>query len=249
VINRLLIRFSVFILLLITGSALRANTLEVLKPIFEPINLEIYSFEPIDVTNTYSLIIDPEKSFYTIGQNPYFSNDPSSNNDIEPDRYLMAGEMMVVTKYKEEQGYWDSQGKVSEINIESEFEGIDFFSDSFFWGENYSLWSDFFYKDGSNPICVCITMVDVFAPSINGTFEQGVLELNGSGLFDKDELTGAFQLDSTSSGNTTHQITYHIEAKVVSSVPVPAAFYLFCSAISGLMITRFRKSILEFDQF
>jgi len=245
VLNKSLISFFIFILLSITGttSASVTETSATLELIIDPVdpNPFVPNF-PRDETGTYTLAIDSNKSFISIDKNPYILvwDELNSNTvDPEPEEYSLSGKMTVVTEYYAESWLsWSSSGTVASSNIESSFDSIDFSSSAYFWGENYSLWdySTFF-------VCACITQVNINAPSLDGTYQDGALELNGSGLFNYDEVTGMFGLDSSFSGGASHQITYHIEANVVSSVPVPAAFYLFFSALSGLMMTRFRKTV------
>jgi len=245
VLNKSLISFFIFILLSITGttSASVTETSATLEPIIDPFDpIPFVPNFPIDETDTYTLVIDSNKSFISIDKNPYILvwDELNSNTvDPEPEKYSLSGKMTVVTEYYAESWLsWSSSGTVASSNVESSFDSVDFSSSAFFWGDGYSLWDDSTFY-----VCACFTWVDINAPSIDGEFEEGALELNGSGLFNYDEVTGMFQLDSSLSGEASHQITYHIEANVVSSVPVPAAFYLFFSGLSGLMITRFRRNI------
>ncbi len=52
-----------------------------------------------------------------------------------------------------------------------------------------------------------------------------------------DEASGLYVIQSDS--DSTHRIRYHIEANVVSNVPIPASFYLFLSELG--LLTKYRQ--------
>ncbi len=57
-------------------------------------------------------------------------------------------------------------------------------------------------------------------------------------------MRGVFQTHfvlEKADSDSTHRIRYHIEANVVSNVPIPASFYLFLSGLGLLAKYRQRK--------
>ena len=79
-----------------------------------------------------------------------------------------------------------------------------------------------------------MTSVSIDGPYLNAEFDGVSLELKGGGYFKQHD--GVFQLES--SFKASNYISYHIEANVVSTIPVPASFYLFFTSLIGLLVTR-----------
>lgn len=149
--------------------------------------------------------------------------------------------MTILDEHVETAGYLREQIKITSINIESQFNNIDLPINDNFWNEDYRFDYLFVDKTPSNHICACITMVniDLAGPHNEGVFDGQKLEYTGEGLFKQDD-SDMFLLES--SFDATHKISYHIEANVVSTIPVPTAFYFFSSGIFGLMFNRIRKA-------
>jgi len=193
--------------------------------------------EPVEAIKRYSLAIDAEKSYFKVEDNPYVFNGSS----VEPVKYSISGGVGIFERNEKYESYTLNETKITALEVESAFNSIDL-SSTYYWDENYVIRDDFAGDPFSNVICACIVMVNFDAPYINGEFDGQFLELNGGGFFKEDEVDGVFGLELTS-GGATHQISYHIEASVVSSVPVPAAIYFFFTGVAGLVLTRKRYSI------
>jgi len=194
-------------------------------------------FIAVETTKHYSLKIDAEKSYFKLEGNSYVFNGSS----VEPMEYSISGGGELFVRYDEDQFHILNQTRLTSLNVDSEFNNIDL-SSAGFWDENYMLQYDYVQKTPDNSICSCSTMIDINAPYMNGEFDELGLELNGGGFFKQDEIDGVFRLEQAF-GLATHKISYHIEASVVSAVPVPAAIYFFFTGVAGLVLTRNRYSI------
>ncbi len=152
-------------------------------------------------------------------------------------KYSISGVVRLFEHYKETEDYIREESRITGINFDTAFQNIDLSSPEF-WGDNYLLKSSYFSKNGGNPICHCTWDISIFAPYIYGEFKGEALELDGGGYFKEDENDGVLRLEP--SFDVTHKISYHFEASVVSSVPVPAAIYFFLSGLAGLAVVRGR---------
>jgi len=234
-------------LLLTTTSIVNATPL-IIEPILvrfsEPTIVKPPAFVPIERKTKYSLKIDAEKSYFYIEKNPssYVKFGSGLKFDF-PDapeifKYSVSGSASILDIYFETGGYLQETVKVSSIDIESEFNKINLLASDGFWNEDYMLKNHFVNKSPSNMICACSTLVsiDFSGPRHGAVFDGQKLEYTGEGLFMKDDASDMFLLES--SFDATHKISYYIEANVVSSVPIPAAFYLFFSGGLGLLLSR-----------
>lgn len=243
----------ILLLLIINGPAIATtqapsdtSTPESLELIFPPLIIQlepspvIDTFVPIEIIKYYRLKIDEEKSFFNIAQNDFVIDE---QNIIAPIRHSIAGEITLFEKHFENAYLIIDQTRVTSINFESEFKEIDL-PPSGFWAEDYNIKDEHIEKPFMNSICVGFwcgggwISATPFGPSQSGSFDGENLILSGSGIFKQDEADGLFRLDHVWSA--THKISYHIEASVISSVPLPAAFYLFICALGGIMaLSRF----------
>ena len=82
-----------------------------------------------------------------------------------------------------------------------------------------------------------MTFPNYFSIQKHSFFDGENLSLYGDGNFKLDEASGLYVIQSDS--DSTHRIRYHIEANVVSNVPIPASFYLFLSGLS--LLTKYRQ--------
>ncbi len=233
---------TVFVLLFFSAQGGYALTL--IEPTFTLQKAPEEVFVPVYTFKAYSLLIDSEKSFFRVEKNPesfqglFFE----FNEPAEISEYKVSGQISLSEKHEETGGYRLDETKLTSIDFESKLNNIDL-SSSEFWNANLVLVYGFLDKDPGGWICSCeTTVLQLFgAPFINAEFNGEALELNGGGIFKEDENDGILQLES--GFDATHKVTYHIEASVVSAVPIPAAFYFFFSSIVGLVITRHRYLI------
>ena len=208
----------------------------------------IEKFIPQEITKTYALKIDADKSYFNVEGSKYLFWE---RLNFERAKYSISGSISIFEKHVETETYILDESKITSIAFESIFDNIDL-SSSYFWNDNLILVDHLVIKDPDyHEICACSITRNVFSPYINGEFNGQRLELNGGGLFNQDELDGFFRLHP--SIGATHEISYHIEAsvissvpaasEVVSSVPIPAAFYLFLSGLISLVFSQ-RKHII-----
>ncbi len=192
--------------------------------------------------------IDADKSYFNVEGSKYLFWE---RLNFERAKYSISGSISIFEKHVETETYILDESKITSIAFESIFDNIDL-SSSYFWNDNLILVDHLVIKDPDyHEICACSITRNVFSPYINGEFNGQRLELNGGGLFNQDELDGFFRLHP--SIGATHEISYHIEAsvissvpaasEVVSSVPIPAAFYLFLSGLISLVFSQ-RKHII-----
>jgi hypothetical protein len=204
------------------------------------------TFVPIEIIKYYRLKIDEEKSFFNIAQNDFVIDEQNINVPI---RHSIAGEIILFEKHFEDAYSVIDQTRVNSINFESEFKEIDLSSLSF-WAEGYNVNYQYVNKVPINYYCNCSVLwdIDFGAPTQSGSFDGATLNLSGSGTFKQDEADGIFRLHHF--WNATHKINYHIEATVISSVPLPAAFYLFICALGGIMtMNRFNTASRSTSDF
>lgn len=229
-----------------TQASFDTSTPESLELIFPPLTIPwepspvIDTFVPIEIIKYYRLKIDEEKSFFNIAQNDFVIDE---QNIIVPIRHSIAGEITLFEKYFENAYSIIDQTRVTSISFESEFKEIDL-PPSGFWAEDYNIKDEHIEKPYMNSICVGFwcgwgwISATPFGPSQSGSFDGENLMLSGSGTFKQDEADGIFRLHDV--WIATHKINYQIEATVISSVPLPAAFYLFICALGGIMtMSRF----------
>ncbi len=228
-------KYFVCFLLLATHSVANALTVEIESPVFSIVQPP--KFVPIQRITQYSLKIDAEKSYFKIDDNPYIFN---REEPIKlPVEHSISGMIGLFERFENTEFWILNETRLSSLSIQSEFDNVDL-SELGFWNDNYTLVYDYVYKNPINWICSCSTMIDFDAPYIDGEFSGEELILEGGGYFKQDASDGVFQLESVF--GATNYISYHIEANLVSAVPVPAAFYLFFSGMVGLVVSRARRS-------
>lgn len=246
---KLISRISFFLLII----SFNSNAATLLTPLIfvgsiGTITDEPKLFVPIERITKYSLEIDAEKSYFKVEKNPSSYTHLGSGmifdfpDATETSKYSISGKVSILDEHVETGGYLQDQVKMTSIDIESLFNNIDLSSSGDFWNDDYQFEYNFVDKIPSNWICACLTSftINFFGARNEGKFDGQKLEYTGEGIFKKDENSEVFLLEP--SFDATHKISYHIEANVVSSVPVPSAFYLFFSGVAGLIFNRTRRS-------
>ncbi len=199
--------------------------------------------EPISIEKNLVLQIDAEKSFIEIREQPpgqlTFSSPPWTTpinpTSYESKKYPISGIIELYDRYYDSETYREELTKITNINIDSGLSNIALDPD-FFWVRTQVVRKDHWDKTA---ICGCITNAfppDYFSTQKTSFFDGESLSLNGDGNFLLDETSGLYVIQSDS--DSTHRIRYHIEANVVSSVPIPASLYLFLSGLG--LLARFR---------
>ncbi len=107
----------------------------------------------------------------------------------------------------------------------------------FFWVSSQSVRDDYWNKSLSCACSTQMTFPEYFSIQKLSFFDGENLPLYGDGNFMLDEASGLYVIQSDS--DSTHRIRYHIEANVVSNVPIPASFYLFLSELG--LLTKYRQ--------
>ncbi len=198
--------------------------------------------EPIETLKSYSLKIDENRSFFRVEKNPssYGIMGFNFSEPAELSDYPIAGTITLLERYKRTVSYSLDETKLTSIDFESNIKNIDL-SSTEFWNDAFSLEYSFIDHFPGNWICACITSssFSIGEAFIKGEFDGEFLELNGGGIFKEDANDGVLRLEP--SFDATHKITYHIEAAVVSAVPVPAAIYFFFTALGGLAFVKSRN--------
>jgi len=204
-------------------------------PQIEPIPPKL--FQPKSIANNFYLEINPDKSYFYVEEGTVVRiNQEAFMGSSESIEYAISGQLTLSDRYFEDQYQKLEETKLTSITVQSDFENIDI-SSSDFWNENYTLKYLLESKAPDNLFCACAVTDQFSTVSMEGSFDGAHLELNGRGLFSQ-YTDGKFYLEP-SMLLATHTISYHIDASVVSSVPVPPAFYLFFSGVAGLIFSRF----------
>jgi len=221
-----------------------ASTLK-LTPL-PPAQVEFNSQQKTTLIETNLMLqIDAEKSFFEIREQPhyqYFLSSPwalfDNEKDYQSKKYPISGKIELFDKYSTSGTYSSTETNITKINIASGLSNISLDSE-FFWVPSQSVRSEYL---NSSTICACSTafiLPEYFSTQKSSSFDGENLSLSGDGNFKLDETSGLYVIQTDSS--STHRIRYHIEANVVSNVPIPTSFYLFFSGLGLLSKYRQRK--------
>lgn len=223
---------TIFLLFLFNQNAMAVTITNLqIEPALYALEPDLTGF-PIEITKNYSLKIDSQNSFFQVRKSLLSFDE--INDGLN--KYMISGDIALYKYYFEDAEIIIRETKVTAINFESELNNLAFSKS--FWAEDYALESAFVLKSW-NLICACISTSNPFAPFVDGSFDNQKLILNGGGYFIQDASDGMFRL-SDLDWDATHQISYRIEATVLSAVPIPAAFYLMASGLMGMLIYRLK---------
>lgn len=223
---------TIFLLFLFNQNAMAVTITDLqIEPALYALEPDLTGF-PIEITKNYSLKIDSQNSFFQVRKSLLSFDEINDGQN----KYMISGDIALFKYFFEDAELIRRETRITAINFESEMNNLAFSKS--FWAEDYALISEVVYKS-VNFICACFSTDNPFAPFVGGSFDNQKLILNGGGYFIQDASDGMFRL-SNSGWDATHQISYRIEATVLSAVPIPPAFYLMASGLMGMLIYRLK---------